>query len=239
MSTIESYESALDPARAAFAQDPAVRLLQDPSIGETRLEGFLITFNALGVAMTEPVEGWIRRAGQACVEAGGPGTAALGEALQKHAAGEADHHLMMISDLRALCTRRARAGRTAPDPDEMLALTWPEPVHRYRDLHEDVIAGDAPFAQIGIENEIELLSLGFGAGMLDNARTLLSSDGSELSFLDEHVSLDVGHTAFNRRQMAAFLDERPDALAPLVRAGTAALDAYRAFVGHCLTHAPE
>jgi hypothetical protein len=239
MTTIESYESALGPARTAFAQDPSVRLVQDAAIGETRLESFLITFNALGVAMTEPVEGWIRRAGQACVDVGGPGTTELGEALQKHAAGEADHHLMMISDLRALCDRRHRAGRSAPAPDDMLGLEWPQPVHRYRDLHEDVIAGDTPFAQIAIENEIELLSLGFGAGMLDNARALLHSDGSELSFLDEHVTLDVGHTAFNKRQMAGFLEERPDALEPLVRAGTAALDTYRAFVGHCLAASPE
>ena len=42
----------------------------------------------------------------------------------------------------------------------------------------------------------------------------------ELSFLTGHVELDVGHTKFNRRQLAAFLDERPFALDALVAAGS-------------------
>ena len=74
--------------------------------------------------------------------------------------------------------------------------------------------------------------------MLANGRTLLGEQATDgLSFLTEHVSLDVGHTAFNRRQMAAFLDQRPDAVAPLVAAGSAALQAYRAFLAHCTEQA--
>jgi len=74
-----------------------------------------------------------------------------------------------------------------------------------------------------------------GPGLLGNARALLGDDIlDDLSFLTDHVSIDVGHTTFNRRQMAAFLDVRPDALDALVDAGTTALDTYRAFVADCV-----
>jgi hypothetical protein len=232
---IERYELAVAPARRAFADDPAIRLIQDPVIGASHLEAFFIYYSALGVAMTEPVEGWIQRAGEACIQAGGPGVAELGAGLKKHAKGEADHHLLMIADLRRLCARREAAGRHAPDPDDLLTLPWPESTHRYRAMHEDVIAGPAPYAQIAVENEIEMLSVEIGPGLLGNARALLGDDIMDnLSFLTDHVTIDVAHTKFNRRQMAAFLQERPDALDALVDAGTAALDAYRAFVADCV-----
>ncbi|MGQ0575081.1 MAG: hypothetical protein ACT4RN_12880 [Pseudonocardia sp.] len=235
MDYIEQYEQAVEPARRRFADDPAVRLVQDRAMGTDHLESFFIHWSALGVAMTKPVEGWIRRAGEACVRLGEPGLETLGVALQKHAKAEADHHLLQIEDLHRMCKRRAAAGRAAPDPDALLALPWPEAAQRYRDLHEEVIAGPQPYAQIGIENEIEMLSIVLGPPLFDNARALLGDDvTADLSFLDEHITLDVGHTKFNRRQMAKFLDERPDALDALVAAGSAALDAYRAFLAHCV-----
>ncbi|HVL86375.1 MAG TPA: hypothetical protein VM367_19070 [Pseudonocardia sp.] len=238
MEHIERYEQAVAPARRAFADDAAVRLIQDPRIGADRLEAFFIQFSALGVAMTEPVEGWIRRAGEATVAVGGPGAETLGVALQKHARAEADHHLLMIEDLKRLCARRARAGRPGHDPDELLAQEWPESAHRYRRMHEDVIAGPEPYAQIAIENEIEMLSVEIGPGLLANARGLLGEEVlADLSFLTDHVELDAGHTKFNRRQMAKFLDERPDALDALVGAGIGALEAYRAFIGDCVARA--
>lgn len=235
MEYIERYERAMEPARRRFADDPAVRLIQNRAIGTSHLESFFIHWSALGVAMTEPVEGWIRRASEACVRLGGPGLDTLGAALQKHAKAEADHHLLMIDDLHRLCRRREAAGRTAPDPEELLEQSWPEAAQRYRDLHEAVIAGPEPYAQIGIENEIEMLSVVLGPPLFANARALLGEHVTEdLTFLDEHITLDVGHVKFNRRQMAKFLDERPDTLDALVAAGTAALDAYRAFLTHCV-----
>lgn len=235
MEHIERYERALGPARRRFTEDAAVRLILDPAIDPSHLEAFFIHWSALGVSMTEPVEGWIHRAGQACSALGGPGLNELGAALQKHAKAEADHHLLMIDDLRRLCARREAAGRAAPDPDELLESPWPEPAHRYRRLHEDVIAGPAPYAQIGIENEIEMLSVALGPRLLANARALLGEDiVAHLTFLTDHVALDVGHAKFNRRQLERLLGERPDALDALVAAGGAALDAYRGFLAHCV-----
>lgn len=239
MHHIDRYEQGVAAARRRFHDDPAVRLIQDPAIGASHLEAFLIHYCALGVAMTEPVEDWIRRAGEACVRAGFD---KLGRALRGHAKAEADYHLLMITDLGRLCDRRAAAGRVAPKPSDMLALRWPESTQHYRRMREDVIAGPHPYAQIAIENEIGLLSVDLGPRLLDNARGLLGNDIlDDLSFLTDHITLGVGRTKLNRRQLAAFLDMQDkqgrvdDVLDALVPAGSDALDAYRAFVSDCVS----
>lgn len=238
MDYIDRYEQAVAGARQAFADDPAVRLIQDPSIGADHLEAFFIYFSALGVGMTEPVEGWIQRAGDACAATGADDLVALGKALRGHAKAEADHHLLMIEDLKRLCARRDAAGRGTLDPEELLSLPRPESTQRYRTMHEDVISGPEPYAQIAIENEIEMLSLTLGPPLIDNAKALLGGEVvGDLSFLTDHVELDAGHTKFNRRQLAKFLDGRPDALDALVRAGVEALDSYRAFLSDCVAMA--
>ncbi len=233
--SVESLRACGRAGPGAVPHAPAVRLIQNPGLGPQRLHAFLIYFSALGVGMTEPVEGWIRRAGQA-TEALGATT--LGKALQGHARAEADHHLLMIDDLGRLCDRWNTRYRPSLQPQMLLSSAWPDSVRRYRALHEDVIAGAEPFAQIAIENEIEMLSVAIGPGLLGNVERLLGHEVlGELSFLTGHVELDVGHTKFNRRQLAAFLDERPFALDALVAAGIAALDAYLDFVSDCVARA--
>jgi hypothetical protein len=235
MENIERYEAGIAPARDRFGSAPAIQRILSPEVDPDVLEAFFIYFSALGVGMTEHVEGWIRRAGERCVEIG---ITELGNALQGHAKAEADHHLLMIDDLRKMCARRNQSGRSPLDPDELLALPLSEPTVRYRKLHEDVIAGPTPYAQIAIENEIEMLSVDYGPGLLDNCRRLLGEEVvDDLSFLTDHVELDAGHTKFNRRQMASFLDDRPEAVEPLVEAGSAALDAYRDFLTVCVLRA--
>lgn len=232
MARIDEYEAALEQPRTTFAGAPAVRTLLDPQTDAVVLEAFLVYYSALGVGMTEPVEGWIRRAGERCVEVG---IGELGTALQGHADSEADHHLMMIEDVQRLCRRWNGAREPRLDADELLALPMRDSTRGYRQLHEDVIAGAAPYAQIAIENEIEMLSINWGRPLLDNCVRVLGQEiTDDLSFLPEHVEIDVGHTKFNRRQLADFLDERPDALEPLVRAGSEALRSYLAFVTDCV-----
>lgn len=235
MEHIERYEQAMEPARRRFDEDDAVRAVCGPDIGAEHLERFFLYWSALGVGVTEPVEGWIRRAGEACAHLGGVGVAELGVALQKHAKAEADHHLLFIEDVRFLAKRAEAAGRSVPDPEELLALPVPEAAYPYRDLHEKVIAGPQPYAQIAIENEMELQSLSFGPAVVANAKVVLGDDVvGGLSFLDEHIELDVGHTKFNRRQMATFLDNYPQAMDALVTAGAEALDSYREFLAYCV-----
>jgi hypothetical protein len=232
MQAIERYEAAVRPARDRFARSPAVVEVLSPEVEPLLLESFLIHFCALGVGVTEPVEGWIRRAGEACIA---HGLDDLGRALVRHARDEAGHDRLFEADARLLADRWNAAGRTPLDVDRLLTLPPGPGAARYRQLHEESIGGDTPSAQLAIEYEIEQLALSFGKDLLRTCTTVLGRkvlDG--LSFLREHVELDVGHTHFNRRRMARLLEEHPEVAGALERAGTEALDSYAAFLSDCL-----
>ncbi len=59
--SLDEYEQLLAPVRECFAVSPGVQAIKS-SANEVFLESFLLHFCALGSQMTEPVEGWIRRA---------------------------------------------------------------------------------------------------------------------------------------------------------------------------------
>jgi hypothetical protein len=228
---IQNYESKIAPARRRFTAQRAVKALLEPGLPALKLEAFFIYYNALGVRMTEHVESWIERAGRRCTELG---YAALGDALRAHARHEAGHHLMMIADTRHLVRQRnARLG-TALSADALLATPLTAGVRRYVDLHEHTIASDAAFGQLAIEYEIERLSVDLGGPVLERCAQALGRDVlSGLSFLQEHVEIDVGHTKLNARALGRFIAEFPHTEDALVRKGEEALDAYAAFVDDC------
>lgn len=228
---LTSYESSLEVARAEFAESAAVSRLFDAGLAAERLELFLIYFSALGIQMTEPVEGWIRRAGERCRELG---LADLAGALEAHAKHEAGHEALMRQDLALQVGAWNRRVSPQLDAARLEATASTPGVSAYQALHEEVIASDAPFGQIAIEYEIEMLSVRFGPRLINRCVELVGRsvlDG--LSFLREHVSLDVGHTAFNRKQMERLLAQYPGLEPELVAAGSRALAAYRGFLGDC------
>jgi hypothetical protein len=142
---------------------------------------------------------------------------------------------MMIADTRALID----IWRGAPlDAEEVLARPWPPGVQAYRQMHEDLIESTAPYGQIAVEYEIEYLSVTHGASLITNRLNILGDRAeaiaSRLSFLREHVALDVAHTQFNRRQMEQFVDSHPDTVPTLVEAGRRALDTYGHYLGDCM-----
>jgi hypothetical protein len=238
-SALDSYEKALAPARARLARGRALTRVLADDVPEDLLEAFLVDFCARGVGMTEPVEGWIRRAGERCRERGAKG---VGDRLVGHARAEAGHHLLMVADTRHLAARwNARRGSDRDlDADRLLARAPSPAVARYARLHEEVIAGSAPFAQVAIELEIEALSLTHGADFVKQCvRRLEPAIVDCLSFVREHVAADVGHSEFNRRELTRLLEEDAVALGPLVAAGSEALDAYGAFLDECLDFALE
>jgi hypothetical protein len=55
-----------------------------------------------------------------------------------------------------------------------------------------------------------------------------------LSFVTEHIDLDIGHTKFNARELAKLIDRIPESLPAQVAAGSAALDAYAQFLDDCV-----
>lgn len=222
----------MQAARTLFARDSAISTILAPDLDPVVLELFLIHFSALGVAMTKLVEDWIRRAGERCEQIG---LTELGRSLRLHAKHEAGHHLMLIEDTRRLVARW-NARRTPPiDADQVLAQPVADGVRMYRKLHEEVIASDTPFGQLAIEYEIEGLSVRYGPPLIAQCMRLLGSTVmAGLSFLQQHVFLDVGHTRFNEQQLERLLDQDPKYVMPLVSAGERALDAYGAFLNDCV-----
>src|SRR5262249_2388251 len=89
------YDPLVRDARDRFAGRPAVASLLSPDTNPAALERCLLAFCAYGIAMTDCVESWIRRAADRCVELG---LEDVGHALHAHAAHEAGHHLMLIAD---------------------------------------------------------------------------------------------------------------------------------------------
>ncbi|MEM9489750.1 MAG: hypothetical protein AAGC55_11430 [Myxococcota bacterium] len=229
-------------AKSAFAVHLAATPPRDETVSvessefgltEEDVERFLLNFSTLGVAMTEPVEGWIRRAGEACLA---HGLDELGSALIKHAKHEADHHLLMVRDSEKLVERRRRRGLVAPDATDLIARPFCVSTVRYRQLHEEVIAGPRPYAQIAIEYEIEQLAAQYGPGLIAQCRRALGPQvDAALGFLIEHATLDIGHTHFNRAQLIRFLARQPDVVDGLIEVGSAALDAYLGFLTHCMS----
>jgi hypothetical protein len=227
-SGIESYEAEIAAARAAFN----VRISRiDSQFSRARCAIFLMNYCAQGVGMTRDVPNWIRGAGDATFA---KGFAALGNALIAHAAHEQGHHEMMERDVDSLVQwwnerhELKMDARTIRHQGELAAVA------RYRDLHLDVIASNTPYTQIAVEFEIEQLSVEEGPKFFRRVIGHLDLQVVRcMSFLTEHVALDAGHTRYNRRALGRFLDEHPEALAPLIAAGTAALDAYAAFLEEC------
>jgi len=229
---VEEYEAGLAIARERFDRHPAVRALFHEPIDPGTMQAFLISFAIAGVRMTEPVEGWIRRAGHRCGELG---LERLASALDGHAHQESGHQLLMLEDARLLVERWNQARKPELNRDVLLALPPTPGVVAYRRLHEDLIAGPTPYGQLAIEYEIEMLSVNYGPRLIERCTGLLGDGILEgLSFLRDHVALDAGHTNFNRSQLSRLLDEHPDFLSSLVAAGSDALDAYATFLDDCL-----
>jgi hypothetical protein len=235
MSEFAAYERALVPARARFAHNPKFQALLASDVEPMQLELFLVHFTALGVGMTEPVDGWIRRAGERCREIG---LDELGRSLTMHAKHEAGHHLMMIEDTRQLVERWNARHAHPISADELLGLPPTPGVARYRELHETIIASDSPYCQLAIEYEIEMLSIVHGKPLIENCARRLGPDIVRgLSFLEEHIEVDAGHTKFNAAELARLLDRHPTFVQPLAAAGSDALDAYAMFLDDCVDSA--
>ena len=140
----------------------------------------------------------------------------------------------MIADVRSLATRWNACRKPSVDAGELLKEAPSPGVLHYRKVHEENIAGDTPYAQIAIEYEVEMLALRYGELLLNRCVELLGAEILPcLSFVTEHIVLDVGHTNFNARAIAKLIDLDPSSMPALVSAGTATLDAYAQFLGDC------
>ncbi len=234
---MEKYEQLMSPARQRFETSYGVARLLEENIEPKYLELFLVYFCAIGAQMTEPVEGWIRRAGESCSALG---LKEIGDALQRQAKSEAGHDLLMLADVKSLVQRWNNRNVWQLDLEHFLNLSQTPGVAKYVEVHEDNINGTSPYAQIAIEYEIENLTLQYGEKLITRCIRLCGNDVIAcLTFLTKHIELDSGHTKYNARELAKVITENPSSLQPMVSAGSAALDAYGLFISDCLGHAKD
>src|SRR6266852_4045406 len=86
---LREYERRLRSTRDRFARCRAIQSMITPGIDARTMAAFLLHFSALSIPITEPVEGWIRRAGERCETLG---LCDVGRALKGHSKAEAGHH---------------------------------------------------------------------------------------------------------------------------------------------------
>lgn len=231
----EWYMALVTPARERLLNAPEARALLDPSIDPMLLERFLIQYSVQGVHMTEPVDGWIRRAGEQCVALG---VDDIGRSLISHARSEGGHHQWLIDDTRYLVNHWNGRRGVQLDAEALLQQPPIQATHDYATLHESVIAGPLPVGQVAIEFEIENLSLVLGPRLIDHCRSVLGDaivDG--LSFVTRHVALDEGHTALNSNLLSKIIDRMPHNVWALGAAGAQALDIYARYLWDCFNSA--
>lgn len=226
------YEPHTLLARSRLDSDPSLRRLLDSALKPQVLERFLIEWMARAAYMTEPVDGWIRRTGQRCIE---QGLVSLGQSLITHAKSETGHHLMTLEDAHALV--RHWNARHAPPLrlDALTAQTPTESMKEYRQLHEETIEGPYPVGQIAIEREIGFLAVQFGPRLMQQVKRLLGEEvAGLLTFLDEHIAVDVGHTLLNERMLTEAISRAPDHGRLYAETGARAMNTYIRFLGDCL-----
>ncbi|MGD8861445.1 MAG: hypothetical protein PVI30_15660 [Myxococcales bacterium] len=226
------YEPRMKRARELVGAAGILERLLSPQMTPRVLRRFLIEYCSLGVQITEPVEGWIRRAGEACVQ---QDLQKVGRALIDHAAHEAGHHEMFIADTRALVGAHREAGGGTLDAQALIDRPPTRAMRHYIELHEETLASPMPFGQVAIELEIERLSVTLLPALMQQFRRVLGEDVVDaLSFLGSHAQLDVGHTRINERIMNELLLQRPAAVGDLARIGAEAMFVYLAFFEECL-----
>ena len=190
---LEGYEQGLATQRARWEQSDTLQALLDPDVPPEMVYLTYIQYCAIGTQLTRPVEGWIYRSGERCVDIG---MNDLGTMLKKHSVHEKNHDHMMVKDTISLVERWNQLYPTNRlDADGLLSQPVTQVSKAYTALHEDVISGESPFTQIAIEYEIERLSVVLGPRLLRHVKDRCGDEFIHyLSFLDDHVQIDVVHT---------------------------------------------
>ncbi|MEL7370281.1 MAG: iron-containing redox enzyme family protein, partial [Myxococcota bacterium] len=164
----------------------------------------------------------------------------VGRRLQVHAKSEAGHHLMLIEDTKVMVERYNQTFGGNLDAKTLMDRPLLESTQAYIDLHERVISSSAPYLQVAIEFEIESLSVSVGAFVIEQYKRLLGAAHlDQISFLTEHVEIDVGHTAFNQKLLQRLLAERPSALPAAIETGTSVLRIYGAFLNALMANTDD
>lgn len=186
--------------------------------------------------MTKSVEYWIRSAGDRCLDLG---YNSIGEKLKSHAKHEAGHEKMLENDLTILVSLWNQKFGGAMNLEELTSFDLLPSSKRYIQLHEEVIKSMTPFSQTAIEYEIERLSVTVAPRWVENILYTLGAEFKPcVTFLEEHILLDQGHTKFNTLLMEKCLTDSKTAEA-LVKSGSEAIQCYSDFLTECKRQAEK
>ncbi|MGV9878624.1 iron-containing redox enzyme family protein [Streptomyces sp. NPDC003006] len=229
---LDQYEARAEAGRKGFAEHPAVRELGSPRIDVTLFAQWHYRYCLHGVHVTQDMQRVIEAAGTRSRAAG---HASVGEGLIKHARGETGHDRLMVHDARSMVPLLADKGGTVLDTEGILAdAPALASAARYNALFERLSGGEDPVCTVAALYEMEQLSAGFAIELVANCKRAMGDDPSRFTFLDEHVVVDVGHIALDRRMLERALTDRPHLLDAMVEAGIEVLASYAEFVGECL-----
>jgi len=224
-------------ARSRLETDSSLRRLMDPTIKPMLLERFLIEWMSRVGYMTQPMDGWIRRTGERCIELG---METLGQSLIIHAESERGHHLLAIDDARALVSHWNARYTPKLNAEKLISRAPTRSMMDYRELHDATIAGPFPVGQVAIEREIGFLVVHFGPRLFEQVEHVLGMEiADKLTFLAENVAVDLGHTLLNEKMLEEVLSHSPEHAQVYAEVGAQALTTYIRFLGDCLLIAED
>lgn len=232
------YQKKCQLARQEFAQRPVVKEIFTEEVEPKLLELFMIHWSALSAGLTEPIPVYLERAGERCKNMG---LQEMAKFFYEHEEEEDGHDNWAIEDVEKLVENWNKENSTFPlDAQKLLANKISPAVKRYHELHEEVIEGDFPWAELAIDVEIELFSTTYGPILVNKWVECMGKDSlSNISFLYKHVVADVEHTDTNFEVVDKFISENPQSINTLVETATKALNSYADFLEDAMTYAKK
>jgi hypothetical protein len=231
----ELYEPYVLSARARISTDPVMRRLVDPAIAPEVLERFFIQYHALGVYMTEPLEGWNRRAGHRSLLLS---LDTIGKSLLAHAKQASGLSQAMAEDVRELVRRWNLTHRPLLHAERLLSQYPTDTMRAYRQLVEETLTGELPPAQIAIEFELSRLTQMLGPHLLANVGRVLGREVLEgLSSLKEQSQPDAARSLNQARMMEELVRTMPENARMLAELAAEAIELNLRFTEDCLESA--
>jgi hypothetical protein len=232
------YQKRCELLRQEFASRPVVKEIWEEEVDPTLLKLFMIHWCALSAGLTEPIPVYLKRAGDGCQNLG---LREMADFFYEHEGEEDGHENWAIEDVENLVAVWNQGESRFPlDAKELLANKMSPAVKRYHQLHEQVIEGDSPWAELAIGVEIELISTTYGPTLIKKWVASMGQDSlPNISFLHKHVVADVEHTETNFEIIDKLVSEHPEYTDILVETAANALNSYADFLEDAMTYTKE
>ncbi len=232
------YQQRAELARQEFASRPIVKEIFVEKVEPKLFKLFMIHWSALSAGISQPIPEYFNYAAERCKN---EGFGEMAEVFSEHGQEEDGHENWATTDVQKLVEIWNQEEPNYPlDAQKLLAQRMSPAVKRYHKLHEDVIKGDYPWAELAIGLEIELIATTYGPILLERCVEIMGKESiANISFLDKHVTADVGHTETNFEVVDKFICDHPESKDILVKTAGDALNSYADFLEDAMTYAKK